>query len=65
PPDLQARSHVVAALRRTRGNKTRAAQVLGITRATLRGRIAAHGITEQEIAQSPRPGDADQPATSA
>jgi len=38
------RGFIEQALRRTDGNKTRAAQLLGLTRDTLRYRLEKHGI---------------------
>lgn len=41
------RELIVAALQETRGNQVQAARLLGITRATLRNRIARYGITRE------------------
>ncbi len=55
-----ARSRLLATLRRAGGNRTRAAHALGIARNTLRARMAAYGITDREIAAAPELTDHDQ-----
>lgn len=44
PMDAEERERLVEALRRTGGNRTEAARLLGIGRTTLYRRLAAHGI---------------------
>jgi DNA-binding NtrC family response regulator/tetratricopeptide (TPR) repeat protein len=62
------RVHLVEALRETAGNVTRAAVRLGISRDTLRYRLAKHGLGRGEAirpraARGGRPPDADGPET--
>ena len=45
----------IAALEHTRGNKTRAAELLEISRQTLRSKVRQYGIEEPGRARSPQP----------
>jgi DNA-binding NtrC family response regulator len=62
--DAQERREILAALERSRGNVTRAAQRLQIPRSTLRHRIRKHGLGHREQAPAPPPPDpgGDEPA---
>jgi tetratricopeptide (TPR) repeat protein len=52
--DSVERAHLVEALRQTRGNVTRAAARLGISRDTLRYRMAKHGLGREESGRAAR-----------
>jgi len=54
--DALERELIVLALRRTGGNQVRAAQLLGITRSTLRKRIARYNIAIQTTVKTPNAG---------
>ena len=60
--DLRAleRSLVVQALRRTRGNQTRAGQLLGLTRDQMRYRIESRKILPSEYRRSTNIVDAEE-----
>lgn len=59
PLSLEAveREHILLALRHTRGNKRRAAQLLGIARSTLIQKVRRYQIQPDELGLAARAGD--------
>src|SRR5262245_66249976 len=56
------REHILEALRETGWNVTRAAALLGISRDTLRHRIAKYALRERAARPTPRPAPLPAPA---
>jgi len=60
--EVLERELILQALERARGNKSRAARLLGLTRRTLYSRMERHGLRKPGEGDEPAEGEGDAPA---